>query len=485
MNSLQQIIQPIEVLKWHGAQNPTIGQIRFDSRQVLPNDIFVAVKGYQTDGHAYIAKAIESGAAVIVCQEMPAELNEKITHIQVTDTAEALGIMASNYYGNPSQQLKLVGVTGTNGKTTTVTLLHQLFVNLGYKAGLLSTICNKVHNQVLAATHTTPDPLQLNQLLAEMIASGCDYCFMEVSSHAAHQKRIAGLTFAGAVFSNITQDHLDYHETFAAYIKAKKMFFDDLTDASFALINSDDKNGKIMVQNCKARVHTYGLKSMARFMGKILERHIDGMLVSFDHTEIWTRFIGGFNAYNLLAVYGTALLLNQQKDQVIRELSRLLPVEGRFQYLKSKSGKLAIVDYAHTPDALENVLTTIQEIIEGDGKIITVAGAGGNRDKTKRPLMAQVAVKYSNQVILTSDNPRNEEPEAIIADMKAGVLPPYTNRLLAITNRKEAIRTACLLAQPGDIILVAGKGHETYQEVKGVKHHFDDREVILEIFETE
>lgn len=485
MSSLQNILNQINVEQWLGPKAPDVNQIQFDSRKVQPNDIFVAVKGFQTDGHEYISGALEKGAQTIVCESLPDELKSDITYIRVTDSAEALGIMASNFYGNPSTQIKLVGITGTNGKTTTVTLLHQLFLKLGYKAGLLSTIRNMVHTREVDATHTTPDPVQLNKLLSDMVATGCDYCFMEVSSHAAHQKRIAGLTFAGGLFSNITQDHLDYHETFAAYIKAKKMFFDGLPKEAFALVNADDKNGKIMVQNTLATKYTYGLNSLANYKVKVIESHIDGMLMAFDHTEIWTQFIGGFNAYNLLAVYATALLLDQRKEEVIQELSKLAPVDGRFQYLKSKSGKLAVVDYAHTPDALENVLTTIQEIKEGDKRVITVAGAGGNRDKTKRPLMAQIAAKYSDQVILTSDNPRNEDPEAIIEDMKAGVLPPFNNRLLAITNRREAIRTACMLAQPGDIILVAGKGHETYQEVKGVKHHFDDREVIQEIFETE
>jgi UDP-N-acetylmuramoyl-L-alanyl-D-glutamate--2,6-diaminopimelate ligase len=483
--NIQGILANIDIVKWMGPKEPEVNQIQFDSRKVLANTIFVALKGFQTDGHAYIDTAINNGASVIICQQLPETIHSGIAYLQVTDSAEALGIMASNYYGNPSAQLKLVGITGTNGKTTTVTLLHQLFIKLGYKAGLLSTIRNMVHQTVVDATHTTPDPLQLNKLLADMVSVGCDYCFMEVSSHAAHQKRIGGLTFAGGIFSNITQDHLDYHETFSAYIKAKKMFFDGLPKSAFALINADDKNGKIMVQNTQAKKYTYALKTLANYKIKIIESHIDGMLVAFDNTEIWTHFIGGFNAYNLLAVYATALLLGQQKDEIIQHISNLTPVDGRFQYLKSASGKLAIVDYAHTPDALENVLTTIQEIAAGNAKIITVTGAGGNRDKTKRPLMAQVAVKYSHQVILTSDNPRNEEPDTIISDMREGVLPPYTNKLLAITNRKEAIRTACMLAQPGDILLVAGKGHETYQEVKGVKHHFDDREVILEIFENE
>jgi UDP-N-acetylmuramoyl-L-alanyl-D-glutamate--2,6-diaminopimelate ligase len=485
MMKLTSILSQVEVAQIIGNSELSVATIEFDSRKIEPKQLFVAVNGYQVNGHQFIDKAIANGANAIVCEVLPAHLEADVTYVQVSDSAQALGQMASNYYGNPSEKLNLVGVTGTNGKTTTVTLLHQLFKKLGYKAGLLSTIRNYIDSTIVEATHTTPDPIQLNKLLAEMVAVGCDYCFMEVSSHSLNQKRIAGLKFAGAVFTNITQDHLDYHKTFSEYIKAKKLFFDHLGKDAFALVNVDDKNGRIMLQNTAANKQTLALKSMANFRGKVLESHIDGMLVSFDGTEIWTRFIGGFNAYNLLSVYAVALLLNQKRDEVIPALSALESVDGRFQYLKSKSGKLAIVDYAHTPDALENVLATIKEISEGDKKIISVIGAGGNRDKTKRPLMAAVAAKMSNQVILTSDNPRNEKPEDIIDDMRAGVLPPLNNKLLAITNRKEAIKTACMLAQPGDIILVAGKGHETYQEIDGIKHHFDDREVINEIFETE
>jgi len=468
-----------------GNQNPAIGAIQFDSRIVQPNDIFVAVKGFQADGHQFIEKAIQKGASVIVCETMPEVFSKEVTYLQVDDSAFALGKMASNFFDNPSEKLKLIGITGTNGKTTTVTLLHQLFIKLGYKAGLLSTIRNCINNQVVEATHTTPDPVQLNSLLAEMVECGCDFCFMEVSSHAAHQKRIAGLKFSGAVFSNITQDHLDYHKTFAEYIKAKKLFFDGLPTDAFSLVNTDDKNGLVMQQNTQSAKYTYALKSMANFKGKVLESHLDGMLVAFDNTEIWTQFIGGFNAYNLLAVYSVALLLKQDRLEVIQALSSLQPVDGRFQYIKSKSGKLAIVDYAHTPDALENVLNTIREIRESDNKIISVIGAGGNRDKTKRPLMAAITAKLSDHVILTSDNPRDEKPEDIIDDMQVGVLPPYNKKVLVVTQRKEAIKVACMLAHPGDIILVAGKGHETYQEVLGIKHHFDDREVISELFDAE
>jgi len=482
---LADILYNIQVVTIQGSLDIEIDAIEFDSRNVVPKQLFVAVKGYQVDGHKFIDAAIKQGASAILCEEIPENLESTITYLQVADSAQALGILASNFFYNPSEKLKLVGVTGTNGKTTTVTLLYQLFRKLGYKTGLLSTISNYVDVQQIEATHTTADQVQLNSLLADMVEAGCDYCFMEVSSHSLHQKRISGLKFAGAVFTNITQDHLDYHKTFAAYIKAKKMFFDNLDKDAFALVNVDDKNGRVMLQNTLANKQTLALGSIANFKGKVLEAHIDGMLVAFDNTEIWTRFIGGFNAYNLLSVYAVALLLEQNRDEVIQALSGLNSVDGRFQYLKSGTGKLAIVDYAHTPDALENVLSTINEIREGENKVITVVGAGGNRDKTKRPLMAAVAARMSHQVILTSDNPRNENPEDIIEDMRAGVLPPLSNKLLAITQRKEAIRTAFALAKPGDIVLVAGKGHETYQEIDGVKHHFDDREIIKEIFESE
>ncbi|MFA6402821.1 MAG: UDP-N-acetylmuramoyl-L-alanyl-D-glutamate--2,6-diaminopimelate ligase [Salinivirgaceae bacterium] len=485
MNKLQSITKGISLLSSVGNNNPAIETIRFDSRDIQPNDIFVAVQGFQADGHQFIEKAILKGASVIVCETLPDVLSKEVTYLQVEDSAYALGKMAANFFDNPSEKLKLIGITGTNGKTTTATLLHQLFIKLGYKAGLLSTIMNCIHTQVVEATHTTPDPVQLNLLLANMVEAGCDFCFMEVSSHAAHQQRIAGLKFSGAVFSNITQDHLDYHKTFVEYIKAKKLFFDGLPSDAFSLVNTDDKNGLVMQQNTKSAKYSYALKSMANFKGKVLEAHIDGMLVAFDNTDIWTRFIGGFNAYNLLAVYSVALLLKQDRLEVIQALSSLQPVDGRFQYIKSKSGKLAIVDYAHTPDALENVLNTIREIRESDNKIISVIGAGGNRDKTKRPLMAAITAKLSDQVILTSDNPRDEKPEDIIDDMQVGVLPPYNKKIVVVTQRKEAIKVACMLAQPGDIILVAGKGHETYQEVLGIKHHFDDREVIKELFDAE
>lgn len=484
MVNLKNIVSNIDLLHSSGDLAITIQAIQIDSRKVEKDTLFVAIKGTVSDGHAFIDKAIELGATAVVCEDLPVSIDPNIVYLQVANAAMAAGQLASAFYDFPSAKLKMVGITGTNGKTTIATLLYQLFIKLGYQAGLLSTICNYVGKERVEATHTTPDPIQLNQLLAEMVDAGCDYCFMEVSSHSAHQHRIAGLSFAGGIFTNITQDHLDYHKTFAHYITAKKMFFDGLQKGAFALVNSDDKNGSVMLQNSKAKKLTYALKTLANYKGRIIESRIDGTLVSFNNTEIWTRFIGGFNAYNLLAVYGAAVELNQDKDEIVEALSSLETVQGRFQYLVSKQGKMAVIDYAHTPDAVENVLKTIQEVKQGDAKIITVIGAGGNRDKTKRPLMAAIAAKMSNHVVLTSDNPRNENPDEIINDMRAGVLPPYNNRLLAITNRLEAIRTACALAQPGDIVLVAGKGHEDYQEINGVKHHFDDIEVVTEIFET-
>lgn len=481
MRTLSDILAftPVSV---HGAAPVEINQIRYDSRAVAPGDLFVAVRGSAVDGHLYIEKAIEMGAAVIVCEQLPEAIQGNVHYIVTDDSAKALGLMASAYYGNPSKKLKLVGITGTNGKTTTVTLLYQLFRKLGYKAGLISTIRNFIDHHEVASTHTTPDPVQLNRLLADMVSVGCEYCFMEVSSHAIHQQRIAGVSYCGAIFSNITQDHLDYHKTFKDYIQAKKLFFDHLPKQSFALINTDDRNGRVMVQNSKAEVHSYALNSMADFKVRIQESHLNGMLLTINNMDVWVNFIGNFNAYNVLAVYATAVLLKQKPGEVLEALSVLMPVDGRFQCITSPEGKLAVVDYAHTPDAVDNVLSTLQEFRTGNRQIITVIGAGGDRDKTKRPLMAQAAVKQSDKVILTSDNPRSENPETIIEEMKAGVLPPYNRKLLSITNREEAIRTACMLAAPGDIVLIAGKGHETYQEIKGVRHHFDDREVVKEIF---
>lgn len=482
---INKLFEDIKIKGWIGDMNATIAGITSDSRKVAKDWLFIAVRGVNVDGHKFIPQVIEAGASVIVCEEAPANRPDNVLFAVVEDSATALGQLASNWYGRPSESLKLVGITGTNGKTTTVTLLHRMATKLGYKAGLLSTVRNIIGTREVEATQTTPDPLQLHRLMAEMVEIGCDYCFMEVSSHAAHQRRIAGLKFAGAIFSNLTQDHLDYHKTFADYRDAKKLFFDGLKSDAFAVVNVDDRNGMVMLQNCKAHKYTYALQSMADFKCKVMESSFEGMQLNIDGVEVWTSFVGKFNAYNLLAVYSASVLLGFDKTEVLTILSSLGAVDGRFQCLRSKSGKTAIVDYAHTPDAIENVLNTIKNVTEGDHKVITVTGAGGNRDKTKRPIMASIAVQMSDRVILTSDNPRNERPEDIIADMKAGVQPPMTNKVLTIVDRTEAIRTACMLAQPGDVILVAGKGHETYQEVNGVKHHFDDREVIKQIFDEE
>ena len=482
---LNKLFEDIKVREWVGDRNVTVADITADSRKAVKNSLFIAVRGVNVDGHKFIGQVLDAGASVVVCEELPENQPKGVLFVVVENCGIALGQLASNWYGRPSEKLKLVGITGTNGKTTTVTLLHRMATKLGYKAGLLSTVRNIVGSREVEATQTTPDPLQLHRLLAEMVEIGCDYCFMEVSSHAAHQHRIAGLKFAGAIFSNLTQDHLDYHKTFADYRDAKKMFFDSLTADAFALVNTDDRNGLFMLQNCAASKHTYALKSVADFKCKILESGFEGMQLNIDGVDVWTSFVGKFNAYNLLAVYSASILLGFDKTEVLTVLSTLGAVDGRFQCLRSKSGKTAIVDYAHTPDAIENVLNTIKEITDGNHQIITVTGAGGNRDKTKRPLMAAIAVELSDRLILTSDNPRNERPEDIIADMKAGVPANLTSHTLAITDRTEAIRTACMLAQPGDVVLVAGKGHETYQEVNGVKHHFDDREVIKQIFDEE
>jgi UDP-N-acetylmuramoyl-L-alanyl-D-glutamate--2,6-diaminopimelate ligase len=458
--------------------------IHSDSRKIEEGYLFVAVPGTQSDGHFYIEKAIENGAKTIVCRYLPEILHPGITYIQVNDSAEALGQLASLWNNDPSKHLRLIGVTGTNGKTTTATLLYTLFRKLGYKAGLLSTVCNYINDKAIPATHTTPDAIELNNLLARMVAEGCDYAFMEVSSHAAVQKRIAGLQFKGGIFTNLTRDHLDYHETFEAYRDAKKGFFDILPADAFALTNKDDKNGMFMLQNTPANKQTYSFTSFADFKGKILESHFDGTLMTINGTEVLTQFVGKFNAYNLLAVYSASILLGQNPDEVIVLLSTLQSVSGRFETLHSPDGYTAIVDYAHTPDALTNVLNAVNEVLEGKGNVITVVGCGGNRDKGKRPIMAKEAVRLSNQVILTSDNPRFEEPDDIINDMVAGLNAVEKKKAVCITDRKEAIRTACLLAQTGDVILIAGKGHEDYQEIKGVKRHFDDREVVREIFNS-
>lgn len=483
MKNLKDIIKSISVTKVVGNENIAIHEVCFDSRKVVPGSLFVAIRGTQTDGHTFIPMAIEKGAKAIVCEELPKDIAVSITFIVVADASLALGFIVSAFFNKPSSQFKLVGVTGTNGKTTTASLLYKMFRQLGYKVGLLSTVRYYINDKEIEATHTTPDALQINKLMAEMLAEGCEYCFMEVSSHAVVQHRIAGLQFAGGIFSNLTHDHLDFHKTFDEYLKAKQKFFTDLPSGAFALTNIDDKNGKVMVQNTKADIKTYSLRSMADFRCKILESHFDGTQLMIDGTEVWTKFIGEFNAYNLLAVYSAAFLLGQKKEDILRILSTLTSVAGRFEYLRSNTGVTAIVDYAHTPDALENVLRSINQLRGGNGQLITVVGAGGDRDRTKRPIMAKVAVDNSTKVILTSDNPRSEDPEAIIAEMMKGVDPLERKKVLNITDRREAIRIACMLAQKGDIILVAGKGHEDYQEIKGVKHHFDDKEVIREQFQ--
>lgn len=467
-----------------GTTNVAVSSIAFDSRKIKKDSLFIAIKGTSVDGHVFIAQAIETGAIAIVCEELPETRLENITYIKVKNANYALGIIAANFYDNPSQKLKLVGVTGTNGKTTTVTLLYNLFKSLGYTVGLLSTVKNKIHNEEVVATHTTPDAISLNELLVKMLEKGCQYVFMEVSSHAIVQHRITGITFAGGVFTNITHDHLDYHKTFDEYIKAKKTFFDNLPEEAFALTNKDDANGMVMLQNTKAHRVTYALKSPADHKCRIVENHLNGLLLNIDNKEVWVKLIGQFNAYNVLAVYTTAVLLKQDATNILTALSALNSVEGRFQYLKSENGIIGIVDYAHTPDALKNVLETIKGIRTGNEQVITLAGCGGDRDAAKRPVMAHIACQFSNKVILTADNPRSEDPEEILNQMQKGIDPVDAKKTLRITDRKEAIRTAISLAKPGDIILIAGKGHEKYQEIKGVKHPFDDFEILKETFKT-
>lgn len=466
-----------------GNRNVAVEFLSFDSRKVSAGCCFFAIRGTQVDGHKFIQPAVEKGAVAIVCEQLPETTAPNVTYVQVNDASLALGVMASAFYGNPSEKLRLVGVTGTNGKTTTATLLYRIAKMLGYKAGLLSTVVNYVGDVEVAANHTTPDQIELNSLLAQMCDAGCEFCFMEVSSHAIVQHRIAGLGFAGAVFSNITHDHLDYHKTFAEYIKAKKGLFDGLGSNAFAITNVDDKNGMVMVQNTKARVVTYSLRSMADICTKIIENHFDGMLLNLDGCEVWTRLVGKFNAYNITAIYATLVNLGFDKAEVLTRLSMVTAVSGRFEYIKSATGVVAVVDYAHTPDALENVLSTIKDILgDSPSQIITVVGCGGNRDKTKRPEMAQIAAEMSTLAILTSDNPRFEEPNAILDDMRTGIDSGLERKVLVIADRREAIRTACRFAKCGDIILVAGKGHEDYQEIKGVKHHFDDKEEVRTAF---
>ena len=486
MKKLKDILANIEVIQTIGNQDILVANIAFDSRKVGANSMFVAVKGTQVDGHVYIEKAIVLGANVIVCEDLPTDLNdrdfgaeENITYVKVQNSGDALGKMAGNFYDNPSTKLKLVGITGTNGKTTCATILYKLFMGMGYKTGLLSTVENKIGSQTIPATHTTPNPVELNELLAKMVESGCDYAFMEVSSHAIDQERIAGLDFDGAVFTNITHDHLDYHKTFKNYINAKKKFFDDLGKNAFALTNIDDRRGEVMLQNTKAKKYTYAVKQMADFKAKIVENSLLGLQLILNDTEFYSRLIGEFNAYNLLAVYGTATLLGHDDMEVLTVLSDLQSAEGRFDYIVSKSKNIVgIVDYAHTPDALEKILMTIDDLKTPDNQVITVVGCGGDRDKTKRPIMAKVACDYSNQVILTSDNPRTEDPYTILEEMEKGIPPYATQKVLTIENRRQAIKTACTLAKQNDIILVAGKGHEKYQDINGVKHHFDDKEEL-------
>ncbi len=478
MNNIEDITGGIEILHRTGEKDPMIGNIEFDSRKVTPGTLFVAVKGTKSDGHDYIGDAVSSGASAVICENLPANPDGKVCWIKTGDSAKALGIVSSAFFGKPSSQLKLVGVTGTNGKTTIATLLYRMFTGLGYKCGLFSTVCNYINEKELPATHTTPDPVELNRLLAEMVEAGCDYAFMEVSSHSVDQQRIAGLEFGGGIFTNLTHDHLDYHKTFKNYLEAKKKFFDNLPPGAFALVNVDDKNGMVMLQNCSARKHTFSTRGMADYRCKIIEQGFDGMGLKLDGEEVWTRFIGEFNASNLLAVYAASRLLGAGRKEILTLLSDLRPVPGRLESVDSATGISGIVDYAHTPDALLNVIDTINKIREGERQLITVVGAGGDRDRTKRPKMAAISALGSTKVILTSDNPRTEDPEKILDEMEAGITPDVRKKVLRIADRREAIRTAVMLAGKGDIILVAGKGHEPYQEINGVKHHFDDREEL-------
>ena len=480
---LSELLKNVKPLCIIGSEDVDITGVNIDSRKIEKGHLFVAMKGTQTDGHKFIPKALELGATAVLCEDMPEEKAKGVTYIQVTSTESAVGPVATMFFGEPSKKLRLVGVTGTNGKTTIATLLYNMFRKFGHKCGLLSTVCNYIEDEAIPADHTTPDPIELNRLLHQMVEAGCEYAFMECSSHAIAQQRIGGLKFTGGLFTNLTRDHLDYHKTFENYRDAKKAFFDGLSKDAFAITNADDKNGSVMVQNCKAKVKTYSTRTMADFRARIIECHFEGMYLEIDGREVGVQFIGKFNVSNLLAVYGAAIMLGKKPEDILVILSTLKSVAGRLEPIRSKEGVTAIVDYAHTPDALENVLNAIHEVLEGkSGQIITVCGAGGNRDKGKRPLMAQEAAKQSDRVIITSDNPRFEEPQDIINDMLAGLNAQQMKKTISITDRKEAIRTACMMAQKGDVILIAGKGHEDYQEIKGVKHHFDDREVVREIF---
>ncbi len=479
---LNELLKNVEVLNILGDAEVDIVGVNIDSRRIEEGHLFVAIPGTQTDGHKFIPKAIEQGARAVLCEYFPNRREPGVTYIAVESTEDCIGEVATQFYGDPSRKLKLIGVTGTNGKTTIATLLYNMFRKFGHKCGLLSTVCNYIEGEAIPTDHTTPDPIELNRLLAKMVETGCEYAFMECSSHAIAQKRIGGLQFAGGIFTNLTRDHLDYHGTFENYRNAKKAFFDNLDKGAFAIINADDKNGAVMVQNCKAEVKTYSTRTLADFNAKIIECHFEGMYLDICGKEVGVQFIGKFNVSNLLAVYGAAIMLGKKAEDILIILSTLKSVSGRLEPIRSPEGYTAIVDYAHTPDALENVLNAIHEVLDGKGKVITVCGAGGNRDKGKRPLMAQEAVKQSDKVIITSDNPRFEEPQDIINDMLAGIEDRQMKKVLSIVDRREAIRTACMLAGKGDVILIAGKGHEDYQEIQGVKYHFDDKEVVREIF---
>ena len=479
---ISELIKKIKVLELNGNKEVEVKGLQLDSRAVRQDDLFFAVKGTAADGHKFIPSAIEKGVVAIVCEEIPQDAPENVTFVKVENTGNIVGDLASQFYGCPSTKLQLVGVTGTNGKTTIATVLYSIFRRLGFKVGLLSTVCNYIDGEPIPTEHTTPDPITLNQLLAQMVEAGCQYAFMEVSSHAVAQNRIGGLKFRGGIFTNLTRDHLDYHKTVENYLKAKKTFFDNLTQDAFAVTNIDDKNGMVMVQNTKANVKTYSVQKIADFKAKIIEAHFEGMYLEINGKEVGVQFVGKFNVSNLLAVYGAAVMLGQKPDDVLVAMSEMKPVNGRFEAITSPKGYTAIVDYAHTPDALENVLNAIHGVLEGKGRVITVCGAGGNRDKGKRPVMAREAVRQSDQVIITSDNPRFEEPKDIINDMLAGLDDEQMKKVIAIVDRRQAIKTACAMAQKGDVILIAGKGHEDYQEIKGVKHHFDDKEEVRNAF---
>lgn len=482
MKTVKELISSLKQASVTGNEDITVLHLTYDSRNVGESSMFFAVRGTVVDGHTFIGDVVAKGAAAVVCEQLPASIDSAVTYIKVPNTTEAMAFIAAEFYDHPAEKLKLTAITGTNGKTTVATLLFRLFRSFGHSVGLLSTVQNQIDDEVIPATHTTPDAIRINELLEEMVERGCEYCFMEASSHAIDQDRIKGLHFAGVVFTNITHDHLDYHKTFDNYIRAKKKLFDEVNEDAFALTNKDDRNGMVMLQNTKAPRYTYALNTMADFKARIMESDFTGMLLQIDGEEAWFRLVGNFNAYNLLAVYGTAFLLGKDKKEVITRLSSIEAVKGRFDYSRSENGITGIIDYAHTPDALKNILQTINEIRTNNEQLITVVGCGGNRDAAKRPLMADIASEYSTKVIFTSDNPRNEDPEAILDEMQKGVKPLHYKKTLRITDRREAIKTAVSMANKGDIILVAGKGHENYQEIKGVKHHFDDKEVLMEMF---